>query len=170
MFRHYAWHIVLKIKKFSKNVRTCRSIFDVVWVQSERSESFVVPCGTQSRQSNKEKAPKDCQTVFCHLHGVPVFYQISRKMNFEGILRRHIGNTGFYWRKWSLSDTCGPEKPHKIIVGSFKNTVSTTFQKVASERGPELHFGCFWAPQIRQNSKKCSPKRNQKNDFVSGAH
>ena len=79
-----------------------------------------------------------------------------------GILKQQIKNTGFYRRKWSLSDTYGPEKPHKIIVGSFKNTVSTTFQKVAPGRGPELHFGCFWAPKIRQNSKKCSPKRNQK--------
>ena len=43
-------------------------------------------------------------------------------------------------------------------------------QKVAPERGLEVHFGWFLASKIMKKSKKWHRERNQKNDFVSGAH
>ena len=128
------------------------------------------PLAPKAEKVTKKRLPKTAMQCFNQFMGSPFSIKFRGKMNFESILKQQIKNTRFYQRKWSLSDTYGPEKPHKIIVGSFKNTVSTTFQKVAPGRGPELHFGCFWASKIRQNSKKCSPKRNRKNDLVPGAH
>ena len=116
-------------------------------VSVRRASSY--PLAPKADKVTKKRLPKTATLCFATFMGSPFSIKFREKMKFEGILRRHIGNTGFHCRKWSLSDTYGPEKPHKIVVGSFKNAVSTTFQKVAPGRGPELHFGSFWAPKIK---------------------